>query len=111
MKAVCSKQARTVLSRKDRVNLKRELIKKVIENRATRNIAEIAKASKSHRSTVKSVMRELDRCGQVSKYEYNDLKSDAELEALNRTIEEESEGFLTVSQVKRKHQSSQGREY
>ena len=103
VKAVCSKQARTVLSRKDRVNLKRELINKVIENRATRNIAEIAKASKSHRSTVKSVMRELDRCGEVSKYEYNNLKSEAELEALNRTIEEESEGFLTVSQVKRKH--------
>ena len=103
VKAVSRKQARGALSRKDKVNLKRELIKKVIQNRSTRNIAEIAKASKSHRSTVKNVMRELDRCGEVSEYEYNNLKSEVELEALNRTIEVESEGFLTVSQVKRKH--------
>ena len=103
VKTLCRKETRGLLSRKDRVNLKREFRKKVIDNRAARNIAEIAKASKSHRSTVKSVMRELDRCGEVSKYEYNNLKSEAELEALNKTIEEESKGFLTVSQVKRKH--------
>lgn len=96
-------KSRDVLSRKDIVNKKREFIKTIILNRATRNIAEIARVSKSHPSTVKSVMRDLDRCGDVSVYEYNNQKSQESQEALDRTIEEDREGFLTVSQVKRKH--------
>ena len=85
------------LSRRDAVNKKRDFIKKVIQNRATRNIAELARATKSDRSTVKSLMRDLDRCGEVSKYEYNNLKSEADLQALERTIEQARKGFLTVS--------------
>jgi len=96
-------KVRNMMCRKDKVNNKRELIQKVIQNRSTRNIAELARAAKAHRSTVKSVLRDLDMCGEVSKYEYNNLKSETELEALEKTIDKEREGFLTVSQVKRAH--------
>lgn len=98
---ILSKKERS-FSRKDQVNRKRKLIKQCIENRSHINIAEIGRVAKADRATVKRVVKELAEYGEISEYEYNNVKTKEEEDALNRTIEEESEGFMTVSLVKRK---------
>lgn len=91
------------MSREDMVNRKRRLIKRCIENRGFSNIAEIARVSKCHRDTVKKVTRDLQYFGDVSQYHYNNTKTAEDTNSLVRTIEEESQGFITVSTIKRKH--------
>ena len=89
------------VSWKTKVNKKREFIKRCILNQGTLNLAEIARFTKSCPSTVKKVYSELSSLGQVSLFEYNNLKSTEEKEDLDRTIDTIEEGFNTVADLKR----------
>ena len=88
---------------KDQVNRKRQLIKRVIENRTFNNVAQIARFTKASKDTVRRVIRELNATGEVASYEYNNLKSKDEVECLEKTIEDIEEGFMTVTAIKRRH--------
>ena len=87
----------------ERVNRKRNHILKCYQNRPNASMSEIAKITKTDRGTVKRIIGELLKYGRVDEYHYNFVKDREDEEALNRTIEEDSEGFMTASLLKRKH--------
>ena len=91
------------LSWKKKVNTKRNFIKRVIENMAQLNTTEIARFTGSSKDTVKRVQRELSWLGDVSPFEYNNLKSQEETEDLQRTTDELPDTFMTVTMIKRRH--------
>jgi len=90
-------------SRKDTINRKRRLIKQVILNQTCTTVAEIARYTKSSRETVKRVLSDIAMQGDVSHYEYNNVKSQDQVDQLQSTLSEVPETFLTVSTIKRRH--------
>ena len=88
---------------KDKINKKRQFIKQVILNQGSSNIAHIARFTKTSRETVKTVIQEVRAFGDVSHYEYNNLKSPQEHDELNKTIDQIEEGYKTVHCIKRLH--------
>ena len=93
------------LNWKETVNKKRQFIKRVIQNQSLTSVAEISRFTKTCKDTVKRVMRDLASQGDVSPFEYNHLKSQEEVDGLQKTIEQIEEGFMTVSSIKRNHSS------
>ena len=61
-------------SRKEKVNKKREFIRRVLTHQTNLNLREVARYTKSCWSTVKSVRNEMLIHGQLTPYEYNFLK-------------------------------------
>ena len=90
-------------TRKDTVNRKRRLIKQVILNQTYSSVADIARYTKTSRDTVKRVMSDLAMQGDVTEYEYNNIKSQEQVDQLQATLSEVPETFLTVSTIKRRH--------
>jgi len=88
---------------KDKVNRKREFIKRCIRNQAVLNLAEVAKFTRSCPKTVKRIYNELCLSGEVSFYKYNNLKSEQEESALDKSIDRIEEGFQTITDLKREH--------
>ena len=89
------------LSRKEKVNKKREFIKRVLAHQAHLNLREVARYTSSCWNTVKSVRTEMQVHGQLTPYEYNNMKSPEELALLNHTIGEIQETGKAVSDIKR----------
>jgi hypothetical protein len=89
------------LSRNEKVNKKREFIKRVLAHQANPNLREVARYTSSCWKTVRSVRNEILRHGQLTPYEYNNLKSPEELALLNHTIGEIQETGKAVSDIKR----------
>ena len=100
-----SSSIKKTTSYKDKINKKRQFIKQVILNQGSSNIAHIARFTKSSREAVKSVMQEVRAFGDVSHFEYNNLKSPQEEEALHKTIDQIEDGYKTVGCIKRLHPS------
>ena len=96
-------EARKKQSWKDKVNRKRALIKKCIQNQACLNLAAVARFTKSCPKTVKAIHRQLVCLGDAVSFEYNNLKDSEEQEALDKSIGSIEEGFQTVSDLKRSH--------
>ena len=90
-------------TRKDSVNRKRHLIRQVILNQTYTNVAQIARYTRSDRETVKRVMSDLQTQGEVAHYEYNNVKSQEQVEELQCTLSQVPDTFLTVSTIKRRH--------
>ena len=88
---------------KDTINQKRQIVKRVIQNQSTLNLAEVARVTKTSRDLVKRVHRELSGPGEVSEYGYNNLHSREEEEELEKTVDQIEEGYMTVAEIKRKH--------
>ena len=88
---------------KDIVNRKRQHVQRVIQLQATTNIAEVARRTGTHRSTVKSIMREMQVTKTVQPYEYNNLKPKAEDDSLQATINQLGDSFMMVTEIKRLH--------
>ena len=88
---------------KAKVNRKRQFIKQVILNHGSSNISHIARYTKASRDTVKSVVQEMRASGDVSHYEYNNVKPPEEVAALDATISQIEETFMTVNCIKRIH--------
>ena len=91
------------LCRRDHINKKRAFIKRCLQAQIKLNLAEVAKFTRCSFDTVKRVHRELFTQGEVSTYQYNNLKSKEDQEALDKSIERIQEGFMTVSDLKRCH--------
>ena len=89
------------LSRKEKVNKKREFIQRVLTHQADLNLREVARYTKSCWNTVKSVRTEMLVHGQLIPYEYNFLKTSEELTQLHETIEEAQETGMGVVDIKR----------
>lgn len=88
-------------SRKEKVNKKREFIKRVLEHQAHLNLREVARFTKSCWNTVKSVRNELLTHGVLTPYEYNNLKTPQQLSLLHEKIEEAEDRGTGVSDIKR----------
>ena len=88
-------------SRKEKVNKKREFIKRVLTHQANLNLREVARYTKSCWNTVKSVRNEILIHGQLTPYEYNFLKTPEELTNLHQTIEEVQDTGRSVTDIKR----------
>lgn len=93
------------LSKKDKINRKRELVKACILKQATPNLRAVARFAKVHPSTVKRVFNELKLFGDISSYDYNNTKSLEESTALEEDISRIEDGFMTVADLKRRHPS------
>lgn len=96
---------KVTLSWKDKVNYKRQLVEKVINNQTYSSIAKIAKYTGTSRELVKRIKRELVYQDRATPYEYNNIKSIEEQENLQRTIDEVRDNYETVTMIKRKHPS------
>ena len=90
-------------SRKEKVNKKREFIRRVLTHQANLNLREVARYTKSCWNTVKSVRNEMLMFGQLIPYEYNFLKTPEELTLLHETIEEVQDSGMGVVDIKRIH--------
>ena len=90
-------------SRKEKVNKKREFIRRVLTHQATLNLREVARYTKSCWNTVKNVRNEMLVYGQLTPYEYNFLKTPQELAQLHETIEEIEDTGMGVVCIKRIH--------
>ena len=90
-------------SRKEKVNKKREFIKRVLTHQANLNLREVARYTKSCWNTVKSVRNEILIHGQLTPYEYNFLKTPEELTLLHHTIEAVQDTGMGVVDIKRIH--------
>ena len=97
-----SKEERFPLTWEEKVNKKRMLIVRCLKNTSL-TVGLIARRTKSDLGTVKRLARELLETGEVKEYRYNFVKTKEDEDALERTIQEDSEGFMTVSLLKRKH--------
>lgn len=91
------------MSWKDKVNKKRDFIRRVISHQTTLNLREVAKYTKSCWKTVRRVREEMLVHGSLSPYNYNFLKSPQELENLHTTIEAVKDTGMAVSDIKRVH--------
>ena len=90
-------------TRKEKVNKKREFIRRVLSHQTTVNIKEVARYTKSCSSTVKRVREEMLVHGVLTSYEYNFLKTPEQLSQLNETIDEVADTGMGVSDIKRLH--------
>ena len=90
-------------SRKEKVNKKREFIRRVLTHQANLNLREVARYTKSCWSTVKSVRNEILMHGHLTPYDYNFLKTPEELVLLHETIEEVQDTGMGVVDIKRIH--------
>jgi len=88
---------------RDKINHKREFIKRCIQNQAVLNLKAVARYTKSGYNTVKRVHDDMYVQGYVSPYEYNNLKSLEDMNSLQRSITEIEEGFKTVTDLKREY--------
>ena len=93
------------MSWKDKVNNKRQEIRMELERQITPNLAEVAKITKSAYSTVKNLYEEMNFFGEISEYEYNNLKTEDEVENLRKDVRTLQEGYNTVTDLKRIHPS------
>jgi hypothetical protein len=87
------------------VNGKKALVKRVIENQTFCSVTEIARFTQTSKDLVKRVMRELRAFGDVKPYEYNNLKTEEEMESLQHTLDEVEDSYMTVNCIKRLHPS------
>ena len=90
-------------SRKEKVNKKREFIRRVLSHQTTLNLKEVARYTRSCWSTVKNVREEMMVHGFLTPYEYNFLKTPGELSQLYETIDKVVETGMGVSDIKRLH--------
>ena len=104
----CEEESTTIepkeeLSRRDQINKKRVFIKRCLQGQVKLNLAEVAKFTRSSVGTVKRVHRELQFYGDVSTYQYTNLKAKEDEEELDKSIDKIEEGFMTVTDLKRIH--------
>ena len=90
------------LTWKDTVNRKRQFVKRKVQRQDMTSVAQISKFCKSSKELVKRVMSEVSRQGDVSCFEYNNLKSQEQVQDLDKTIDQIEEGFMTVTCIKRR---------
>ncbi len=90
---------------KEKINSKRELVKACILRQAIPNLRAAARSAKVHISVAKRVFDELRLLGDISSYEYNNVKSYEETTALQEEISRIEDGFMTVADLKRRHPS------
>ena len=90
---------RSPLTWKDIVNLKRQQVQRIIQLQSTTNLAAIARRTGNRRSTVKSIMREMQVTNTVQPYEYNILKSKFEDDSLLATINQVGYSFTMVTEI------------
>ena len=93
------------LSKKDKVNRKRELVKACILKQAVPNLRAAARFANAHVSVAKRVFDELNLFGDITSYQYNNVKSQEETTALEEDISRIEDGFMTVADLKRRHPS------
>ena len=91
------------LSYKEKVNKKRAFIQRVLTHQANLNLREVAKYTKSCWNTVKRVWNDMMIRGQMTEYEYNNLKTPEELTQLHQTIDELQDTGMGVPQIKKRH--------
>lgn len=91
------------MSWKVKVNEKRQEIRMELERQITPNLSEIARKTNSAYRTVKNVQEELNLLGEISEYEYNNLKTEEEIENLRNDVYIMQEGYSTVTDLKRIH--------
>lgn len=94
---------RPKLTRKQLVNRKRRLIAACIANQQVLNLKQVAKHTKSCYQTVQKVYRELCDQREPSTYEYNNLKSDADMEKLEADVQAANGGLVSVADLKRQN--------
>lgn len=90
---------------KQKVTSKRLVIQRCIENSATLNLSQVARLTKSSFETVKKVHQNLQMYGQAQEYSYNFTKKTEDIERLDESILLAREGFLTISDLKRRNTS------
>jgi hypothetical protein len=88
-------------SRKDKVNMKREFIRRVLAHQSNLNLREVARYTKCCWSTVKSVRNETLVHGELTPYEYNFLKTQQEMIQLDETIDAVLDTGMGVTEIKR----------
>lgn len=88
---------------REKVNRKRRLLKMCLQNQAQLNFKQVAKHTKSHFSTVKKVYEQLQLEGKIEEYNYQNLKIEEEVERLEDDIQLMQEGFMVITDLKRRH--------
>lgn len=86
---------------KDKVNRKRKFIRICLENYPEKSMREISRLAKVSLATVNKVKKDIQVFGDYSRYKYNFLKTEEELEQLNETINEVEDSFSSLTDLKR----------
>jgi hypothetical protein len=94
---------RAKLTRKEQVNRKRRLIAACIQNQQILNLKQVAKHTRSCYQTVQRVYRDLREQRDPSTYEYNNIKSEAEMQALEADVQAANGGLVSVADLKRQN--------
>jgi DDE superfamily endonuclease len=97
------KTPRLKLTRKQQVNRKRRLITACIQNQQIVNLKQVARHTRSCYKTVRRVYCDLQNERDSSTYEYNNLKSDLEMQALEADVQAADGGLVSVADLKRQN--------
>ena len=90
--------------RRNRINAKRQLLHSYMSRQSLINLKEAAKYAGVDVGMARKVRRDMLMKGGVELFEYPNLKSEAEVQALTTSIDNITSGYDTVSDLKRAHQ-------
>lgn len=85
------------------VNRRRRLVASALQQQSHRNIAEVCRFTGCSFDMVKRVANDLDFCGEVAEFRYPNTKTDQQMAALTRSIEQVNGSFSTIADIKRSH--------
>ena len=77
----------------------------MLRNQSSLNLSQVAKSCRADFSTVKQVYKDLIMDGSPSHYIYNHMKSQEEIEGLDRSLDKVTQSFATTTDLKRANPS------